>query len=420
MAKLFYRLIEIQFFVLWLLAVVIPKSQFKVIFVSEIAVFLLLTVYNILKIKDYMYVTKKGQILWWLFAFFFVLAGVMLYLSYKDLASYWNILFLYFEQDYIYRHFMVVAELFLSIGLGYAMMKTGTVFKVRNRILVILTVLIGLVIFYNQGYIIFLGGLFVAAVSLLAVRTRHRWLYLLIPLVMISHSAYVLASVVMLALIFLKRPFKSFFATNPTGKILVLILFFVAAVVVFNEELYVKIRSDANSYWRLQVWTNELESLAKTYYTGVGFGTAYVTGDINLVVNNANMYIDDEGKIYERLFVVANHNSVLNMFYRLGLLGGLLFVSWNILICSICLTSYRKKILGRYNEYCWWAFTNYMYNLVIIALNPGMEMMQFAINYTFSLGLMFAVVYMSNWVLQQQNKQRRLEQIVKARALKGY
>lgn len=417
MGKYFYKLYELQFFVLWLLAVVIPKSQFKVIFVSEIMLFFVLTVYNIVKIKRNMYVSKQGQIIWWLFAAFFILAAIMLQLSYKDLASYWNILFLYYEKQYVYRHFMIIAELFLSIGLGYAMMQTGTIFKIKKKYLIVLSVLIGMVMVYNRGFVIFLGGLFVAGVSLLALKTKHKWLYLFIPLVMISHSAYVLASAFMITLIFLRRPFKSFFASNPTGKIVVLILLFIAAIFVFNEELYAKIRSDANSYWRLQVWTNELESLAKTCYTGVGFGTAYVTGDINLIVNNFNMYLDDEGYIYERLFLVANHNSVLNMFYRLGLLGGLLFVSWNIMICSICLTSYRKKILGEFNEYCWWAFTNYIYNLVIIAVNPGMEMMQFAINYTFSLGLMFAIIYTSNRVVERQRKQQKVEKFLKIRKL---
>lgn len=396
MKNLLFKFLEIQFFIIWILAVVIPKNLFIPIFVMEIFLFFLVTFFNIFKIKDNLYVTGQGKKIWKFFLAFFVWAGIMLFFSYRDIVEYWNLLLLLYDEDYVFRHFMVVAELFLSIGLGYTLFKTEHLFKIKNYQLLFLSVLLAVVMVYNSNYVIFLGGLFVATLSLLSFRTNNKLLLFFIPFVMISHSAYVIASAAMLTFIFLKNPFKSFFSSLPTERIIVMLLIFTFVIIFLWDDIYVKIQSDQNSFWRLQVWTNELQTLAQTNFTGVGFGTAYVTYDIYNIVDNANMYLDEGGGIYERLFLVANHNSILNMFYRMGLVGGILFLSWNIVMCGACLTSFRKKVLGEHNNYCWWAFTNYIYNLLIIAMNPGMEMMQFAINYTFSLGLMFAIIFSSN------------------------
>jgi len=400
--KVFYKTLVLQFFVLWVLAVIIPKEQYKTIFVSEIMVFFVVFVINIRKIRTLMFASKQGYTIWCLFGCFFAIAALMLYVSYKNIPTYWNIWDLYYERSYISRHFMVIAELFLSIGLGFSLMKTGLIYKINKKTLAIIAVLLGVIILYNQNYVIFLGGLFVAVLSLLSFKLHNKLFLLLIPLVMVSHSAYIIASAFMLSLLFFRNSFKRFFSYHPTRRILLLLALSIFAIIIFRDDLYKLIRSDGNSYWRLLVWTNEIETLAKTYFTGVGFGTAYVTSNIDDIVNNFNMYIDSEGDMYERLFLVANHNSVLNMFYRLGLLGGSLFVAWNIMVCSFCLFSFKMKILGENSYYCWWAFTNYIYNLVIIFLNPGMEMMQFAINYTFSLGVVFAVIFSSHLTLSRE------------------
>lgn len=406
-SKTLYRIIELQFFIVWLMAVVIPKSQFKTIFVTEILFFFVVAAYNIRRIKNLVTYSKQGRYTWWVFVSFFVLSALMLYFSYENIPSYWGIHLLPFERQYIPRHFMVIAELFLSIGLGFTMMRSGNLFKIKKLHLIMVSVLLAFLMVYNRNYVIFLGGLFVAVTSLLAFKTNFKFLFLLIPLVMYSHSAYVIAAIVMLMFLFLRSIFRRFFSSFPTERIIILLILLVVVMLVFREELYIAIRRDNNAYWRFLVWTNEIESLAMTYFTGVGFGSAYVTSDIYNIVNNANMYIDEDGNMYDRFFLVANHNSVLNMFYRLGLLGGLLFVAWNIMICSMCLLSYKKKILKEHNDYCWWAFTNYMYNLVIILFNPGMEMMQFAINYVFSLGIMFAILFSTNAEIKRQSSLSR-------------
>lgn len=396
MKNFIYKFLEIQFFIIWILAVVIPKNLFIPIFVMEIFIFFLVVLFNIFKIKDNLYTTRQGKKIWKLFFAFFVWAGIMLFFSYRNIVEYWNLLLLLYDESYVFRHFMVVAELFLSIGLGYTLMKTGNLYKIKNIYLFFFSVLLAVVMIYNSKYVIFLGGLFVAIVSLLSFKTNNKLLLFFVPFVMISHSAYVLASAAMLMLVFLKNPFKSFFSSLPVERIIFLLLIIVVVIIIMRDDINIMIHSDNNALWRLQVWTNELQTLAQTNFMGVGFGTTYVTYDIYNIVINANMYLDADGGIYERLFLVANHNSVLNMFYRMGIVGGVLFLSWNIIMLGACLNSFRNNVLGEHNNYCWWAFANYIYNFLIILMNPGMEMMQFAINYTFSLGLMFAIIFSTN------------------------
>ena len=394
-SKIFNRILEVQFIVCWLMAVVIPKSYFKTIFVSEIILFAVYTGLNGGSIYRNLKSHKLSKAIFWLFISFFVVAAFMYWLSFKNLTGFWHLDYIFFERKYVNRHFMVIAELFLSIGLSLAIFRSNKLFHLKKKHLLIGGVVVGIIMVYNQSYVIFLGGLFVAIISLLAVKMNNKLITLLIPLVMISHAAYEIAAGVMLFLIFMRAPLRRFFSHNTTKKIVLLLVLFILVIYFGQDSLYNIIKNDQNSLWRLLVWKNEIQTLAKTWFTGVGFGTSYVTADIYTIVNNSNMYMDSDGTIYERLFLVANHNSFLNMFYRMGLLGGGLFLALNIVICSTCMSFSKEKTKWNY-EYQWWAFTNYVYNLVIIALNPGMEMMQFAINYTFSLGIILSVILKAN------------------------
>lgn len=402
-SKILNNFLVSQFIVLWLLAVVIPKSNFKIIFVSEILLFATYTILNSFSLYHSYKINKQSKAIFRLFIGFFLVAVLMYWLSFRDIAGYWHLDYIFFERKYVNRHFMVVAELFLSIGLSLAVFRSNTLFQLKAKHLLLGSVVVGAIMIYNQRYVIFLGGLFVAALSLLAVKMKNKFVTLLIPLVMISHSAYVIAAGIMLFLIFFRNYLRKFFSRDVTKKIVVLLIIFALVIYFGQDELYRIIRRDQNSLWRLIVWQNELQTLAQTWFTGVGFGTSYVTADIYTVVNNANMYMDSDGTIYDRLFLVANHNSFLNMFYRMGILGGGLFVALNIVICGTCLGFTKAKTKWNY-DYQWWAFTNYIYNLVIIALNPGMEMMQFAINYTFSLGIILSVILKANFESANSDK----------------
>lgn len=408
----FNKLVEAQFFLAWIACSGLPKNLVKYIFVGEIALFFLLFVLHRKTIYKYMALSRPGNTVFWTYMAFFAVAAIYLWLSYKDLPYFWRIPLLLYDPEYIYRQFMIIPELMVPLGLGFILARTGTIYKANSLFLfLVLALVVGL---YYSGLAnrIMLSGLVVALSSLLALKTRNYLYLLLVPLVISNHSAYNIASLALLGLILLRRPMKGYLARHTTWRVLFLILLAVTLIYYYSDEIYEKITTDENSLWRLRVWENEINSLSDTYYTGVGFGTSYVTYDIYTIVNNPNMYYDKDRTLYGRLFMVANHNSFLNMFYRMGYLGGILFTMLNVFICTYTLHCYRKA--KQFRDYIWWAFANYIYQVVIIFLNPGLEMMQFAINYMGALSMLLGVNY--SHVLVMKGKRSYLHRLyVKAK-----
>jgi len=150
--KNIYKTFEFQFFALWIFAVIIPKRLFTAIFVMEILFFATVTAFNIRKIRNILFASKQGFRTSMAFIAFFFVAAIMLILSYRDIPKYWHIFNLPFEKQFVFRHFMVVAELFLSIGLGYTMMRTGRLFELKRKHLIVFSVILALVMIYNRNY----------------------------------------------------------------------------------------------------------------------------------------------------------------------------------------------------------------------------------------------------------------------------
>ena len=401
------KLLEAQFFLVWIACSGLPKRYVKILFVSEIVLFSVMAILNWRTIYKYLTLSKSGKSMVWLYIAFFAVAGVYLWLSYKDLPYFWRIPLLLYDQEYIYRQFMIVTELFVPLGLSFIMARTGTIYKANSLFLFIF--LAGVVGLYYSGHAnkIMLSGLVVSLSSLLALKTRNYLYLLLIPLVISNHSAYNIAAAVTVGMIILRRPTKAFLAHHTTWRILFLLLVIALIIYHYSDDIYEIITTDENSLWRLRVWENEINTLSDTYYTGVGFGTSYVTYDIYTIVNNSNMYFDKDRTLYGRLFMVANHNSFLNMFYRMGYVGGIIFTLLNIMICSFTIHCYRKA--KEFRRYIWWAFSCFVYQIIIIFLNPGLEMMQFAINYMGSLSMLLAVNY--SHVLVMKGKRSYLHRL---------
>ena len=405
----FNKLLEAQFFLVWIACTInaIPKRYIKIMFVSENVIFSLMVVLHWRTIYKYMTLSKPGKLVMVFFIMFFSVAGIYLWLSYKDLPYFWRIPLLLYDQEYIYRQFMIVTELFVPLGLSFIMARTGTIYKANSLFLFLMLCLV--VGFYYSGHAnkIMLSGLVVSIAALMALKTRNYLYLIIIPLVISNHSAYNIAAAAMVGMIVLRRPLKAFLSHHTTWRILFLLLVVSLTIYHYSDAIYEKITTDENSLWRLRVWENEINTLSDTYYTGVGFGTTYVTYDIYTIVNNPNMYFDKDRTLYGRLFMVANHNSFLNMFYRMGIFGGTIFLMLNILICSYTIHCYRKA--KEFRRYIWWAFSCFIYQVIIIFLNPGLEMMQFAINYMGSLSMLMAVNY--SHVLVMKGKRSYLHRL---------
>jgi hypothetical protein len=96
---------------------------------------------------------------------------------------------------------------------------------------------------------------------------------------------------------------------------------------------------DRNDQWRLMAWRSNFEALWRSGLAGVGFGTPYfaVTADnmLNTMNNQFNSLSADLMNSTDPQYVRAQHSSIVNMFYRLGLVGGGIFLYFNILVARI-------------------------------------------------------------------------------------
>ena len=320
-----------------------------------------------------------------LYILFLCVSAIYLLLSFLNLPKNWGIRNLLFSRSHIPRHFIIVAELFLPVLLADAIYKL----RLFNWLKTPYLILFFLLVFFGVHALCVIG---ILLVTLALISWKCEKKILLLPAFFLNHhqSAYVMGFLALVLLLCFEKPIARYLYKNTFRKIVILTLLAIICVFLLSGVLAFYIEKDANSLWRLQVWGNEIHSLAQTYFTGVGFGSAYVTEDIVDLVDNANMYFENtEGALEAGVFVVANHSSLLNMFYRMGLIGGGLFFLINIQIIRIVIKFYRKGN-RRERALLWRLFAVWMYQTVVIFLNPGLEMMQFAVSYLLCLSCLLA------------------------------
>ena len=85
---------------------------------------------------------------------------------------------------------------------------------------------------------------------------------------------------------------------------------------------------DENVGGRLLFWQDNFETLEKTNYMGVGFGTPYFSSIGAFYLSG---YDENEVEI-DVIYVTGQHSSIINMFYRVGIIGGVLFVLFNVYV----------------------------------------------------------------------------------------
>ena len=86
---------------------------------------------------------------------------------------------------------------------------------------------------------------------------------------------------------------------------------------------------DANSFWRLSYWKDELTQLVKSYFLGVGYGTSYATRNFiggSLNITGGPFGATAEYSTLDKLFVTGPHSSFIAIAFRLGLIGIITFV----------------------------------------------------------------------------------------------
>lgn len=378
----------------------LPKSTQTTGFI----VFIFLSVFLVLKNRKGILLrlsldteTKKLKKL---FITFLTVSAFYLAISFMNLPKFWNINNLMYNMSYIPRHFFIIAELFIPIALGYAIYTKKLLEKINTFFFAILFI----VIFFTNPNLC-TKGLLLILLALIAWKHDTKYLFLFAFFIFYDQAAYVMGYFAMLFFVAFEKNIVSFLKNNTNRRIFFSFTFTILLIFVLWDVIMEFVLEDKNSLWRLNVWINELNSLYKTYLTGVGFGSAYVTDDILLQTDNYNMFFNnEEGQLEVGVFIVANHSSFLNMFYRMGLIGGVLFLALNFQIISVTIKMYYRAT-KKMRRLLWYMLSVWIYETVVIALNPGLEMMQFALSYLLSLAVLLAVI----WEIQHKRPFTNIE-----------
>jgi hypothetical protein len=170
---------------------------------------------------------------------------------------------------------------------------------------------------------------------------------------------------------------------------LALIAFLVLGMLVpdlFNQ--------DRNNEWRLMAWRANLDALWTSGLAGVGFGTPYfplISGNIlNTLDNQWNSVSANMVNPIDPQYVRAQHSSIVNMFYRLGLVGGVLFIWLNLLIARIGFAGLRHPDPA-VARLAYAAFVLFVVQAVQMTVHVGLETPIFLSIYMLSTALVLHV-----------------------------
>jgi hypothetical protein len=110
---------------------------------------------------------------------------------------------------------------------------------------------------------------------------------------------------------------------------------------------------DNNDVWRLMAWRSNFEALWQSGLAGMGFGTPYfpVSAEnlLNSMNNQFNTLSADLANSIDPQYVRGQHSSIVNMFYRMGVIGGALFLYLNIVLirAGFANLKHRDPAVGR-------------------------------------------------------------------------
>lgn len=145
---------------------------------------------------------------------------------------------------------------------------------------------------------------------------------------------------------------------------------------------------DANSWWRLLYWKDELAQLVQSYGLGVGYGTSYATenfvGNLGSVVSGP-FAATAEYSTLDKLFITGPHNSYVSIAFRLGIVGIVLFL---VMIFDLI-----EKISEKSNDISRCAIFMLFSSIVLIGVNVGLESPYYLIMFVFSFGFCASEVY---------------------------
>ena len=175
-----------------------------------------------------------------------------------------------------------------------------------------------------------------------------------------------------------------------------IIIIMILAGYLFTDEIASFITDiNGNAGWRLTVWVACIKSaINETFLIGHGFGTAYFPPSSGMYV----IYPYDRGN-----FVTGQHSSFVNIFYRMGIVGLLLFMA------------YIKSMAERIRDYNVPNQMNYilLLGMMMIGVNVGLESPGYATTFVFLVALVQYIIsenYKVHWTNEYKKSGNMIEQ----------
>lgn len=267
------------------------------------------------------------------------------------------------------------------------------IFKITNiRNLKILWVMLAIIKFIGPtDHVVYRPLIFAIASMLFLLRPNKIISIIIILFTMINligfQSSSSIIGFIVCGLIFVFWKFIiKIIEKNISFKIWLVICILALTILLFSSFAMNLFIDDTSAVWRWQYWVNEFQVLVNSYGLGVGFGTAYASDSIYTEINNSAMFVTTK----DGLFIITQHNSYFNFLYRLGVVGFILFIqTWLVKPLKLFSKSIRY-ISSSYEILIKWGFLNFIFNTIIIVLNPGLESPRFAIGFIFTFGLFIA------------------------------
>lgn len=107
---------------------------------------------------------------------------------------------------------------------------------------------------------------------------------------------------------------------------------------------------DLNSQWRFMVWRENLFAAIESGFLGVGFGVPYfpisganIAEAVRLTSTPAFAVYAQTSPI-EILYVRGQHSSLVNAFYRTGLIGGVLLILFNLAVIATAMRAAARTV----------------------------------------------------------------------------
>lgn len=141
---------------------------------------------------------------------------------------------------------------------------------------------------------------------------------------------------------------------------------------------------DLNTYWRLKSWHDNLVAVFNNYGFGVGFGVSYFPDTLDVYERAYSLFSSERSfgnTATDFLFIRGQHSSFINIFFRLGVLGLLVFLFLYVLIFKCAKLYHKDKAVLLSSALVVCGISN-------IAFHVGLESPPFLISVALSTGFL--------------------------------